>query len=237
MSLVQSVFNQIGREIGRDIYRGSTSLKQIVNPESPEITLLNEIRSFELAGYDKVTMRKLANFVEKTNDISSHNFIFDDIFIELDSKIDFAKENLDKSYLEELEKLDKMNNFRYLSLLEAHKLWLTRTIEDKRDKVSKLKDVNSFFPFLIKDSFFIISLIICFYFLYQSNFTLTGTFSDFNNDNHSDNLSGLWFLLSMILLLLPSITLRLSKKDKINKSNESERQTLSDLEKYYSNLK
>jgi hypothetical protein len=219
MSLVQSIFNQVGREIGRDLYKSAKSLKSGNSySEYDELgSILKEIQDFQLSSYDKTTIKKLANLVERSGEISSRNFIFDDIFIELDRKIDFAKKYVKEEHKDTLEQLDKENNFNYTSHLYAHKLWIGRQVEEKEKKVSELKDVTLVdLPLFLIKGFWFVSFSILFAVLIYNSFTY-------------------WKLLSLFCWL-PSFLFRVAKFSEINTFNKSERDSLKELKDYYSSL-
>lgn len=214
MSLVQSIFNQIGREIGRDIYRGSKSLKGTSN--SFEQSLLEEINSFELATYDKTTIKKLANLIAKTDQVNHRNFTFDEVFIELDSKIDFAKKHLDVSCQEQLEKLDKENNMNYLFKVSAHKVWIEKQMNELSEKLKNAK-VEKLLPFIIKGPLVIISLLIFIFFIYNEGINSQSVFA---------------FIFIMIFPLL----LRYLKFRKKERGILEDCDRLEELTKYYTSI-
>ena len=119
MSLVNSFINQIGRELGRDAYRsvmspsaGSKRKQQIVDIEVP---IFDQVINFELLASDEKTVRHLANLVEKAENTDPEDFEWNELFYELDNKIDFCKANLPSEFHEQLEKLDEINanNYQY----------------------------------------------------------------------------------------------------------------------------
>ena len=73
MSLVNAFINQIGREIGREVYRNARvrSSKLIPSLSYTDFNkdFSNEIKSFELATYDKISVRNLINLIEKSENI------------------------------------------------------------------------------------------------------------------------------------------------------------------------
>jgi hypothetical protein len=69
MGIVNSFINQIGRETGRDVYRSivSSSKTRIkVSSEESSISLLQDVKSFELMAKDEATLLKITNLVEKS---------------------------------------------------------------------------------------------------------------------------------------------------------------------------
>jgi tetrahydromethanopterin S-methyltransferase subunit G len=137
MSLVNSIINQVGREIGRDIYRNGFKPKQITTTSNH--SLLSEVKNFQLSAYDKTTIRRLANLIEKSESISNRDYQYDEVFITIDEKIDFVKENVDPKHLPELERLDKLNHTNYLVSSSAHKIWVDRNIKTIEDNLNQTK--------------------------------------------------------------------------------------------------
>jgi tetrahydromethanopterin S-methyltransferase subunit G len=137
MSLVNSIVNQVGREIGRDIYRNGFKPKQITTTSN--YSLLSEVKNFQLSAYDKTTIRRLANLIEKSESISNRDYQYDEVFITIDEKIDFVKENVDPKHLPELERLDKLNHTNYLVSSSAHKIWVDRNIKTIEDNLNQTK--------------------------------------------------------------------------------------------------
>lgn len=143
MSLVQSFINQIGREIGRDVYN---SVKSNVNVKSvyggSTTTVREQLSSFKLSAYDKTTMNNLINLVESVSNLSANNFTNLEYFIEVDEKIDFCKDHLDKKYTEQLEKLDALNQKNFQEFLLLHKIYIAQVHEDLENKINSYKEPN-----------------------------------------------------------------------------------------------
>lgn len=153
MSLVNAFINQIGREIGRDVY-GNTrvrSSKQIPTISYSDFNenFTTEIKSFELATYDKVSVRNLINLIEKSGNVNPRSFNWQDCYIELDNKIDFCIEHLDKEHLDKLETLDKQNAINYGVAKEQHKNYIAETIENIKNKISNYDSRNLALGFLL----------------------------------------------------------------------------------------
>lgn len=141
MGLVNSMVNQIGREIGKDIYRG------IKSESSDNYSLRSEISNFKLSPYDKVTIRNLANLVEKSENIDSRGFNdWETCFLDLDEKIDFCKGHLESSFLPKLEELDKINSANYAVAKVRHKIFVSKKIEDVKSEIKKHEDSNVLVP-------------------------------------------------------------------------------------------
>lgn len=123
MSLVNSFVNQIGRELGRDAYRSVVSStvrkrsKRIIQEEEP---LLEQVRNFELLTSDEMTLRELINLVEKSENTDAEDFEWNELFYELDNKIDFCKANLPVEFQDQLDKLDEINANNYQNIKAKH---------------------------------------------------------------------------------------------------------------------
>ncbi len=132
MSLVNSFINQIGRELGRDAYRsvvsssGSIGRKQrIIELEG---SILDQVMNFELLASDDKTFRHLTNLVEKAENTDPEDFEWNEVFHELDNKIDFCKVNLSDEYQDQLEKLDELNASNYQLLKSKHVAYVDSVI-------------------------------------------------------------------------------------------------------------
>jgi len=140
MSLVNAFINQIGREIGHDVYRSARtrSSKHIPIATFNDFNddFLTETKSFELAAYDKVSVRNLINLIEKSENINPKTFNWQECYLELDNKIDFCKEHLDKEHQEKLEALDKDNAMNFAVAKERHKSFIAKTIENIKTEIT-----------------------------------------------------------------------------------------------------
>jgi hypothetical protein len=148
MSIVNSFINQIGRELGRDAYRsvmspsaGSKRKQQIIDSEVP---IFDQVINFELLANDEKTFRYLANLVEKAENTDPEDFEWNELFYELDNKIDFCKANLSEEYKDQLEKLDEINaqNFKYIK--SKHIGYIDSVILHFENKSSELAKKNLF---------------------------------------------------------------------------------------------
>jgi hypothetical protein len=128
MSLVNSFINQIGRELGRDAYRsvvsGSGRIQRKQHIIELEGSILDEVMNFELLANDEQTFRHLTNLVEKAENTDSEDFEWNEVFHELDNKIDFCKVNLSDEYKDQLEKLDELNASNYQLLKSKHSIYI-----------------------------------------------------------------------------------------------------------------
>jgi len=153
MGIVNAFVNQIGREIGRDVYRNlRVSPSKYITPISS--TDFNEdfykkIKSFELAAYNKVSMRNLINLIEKSENINPRSFNWQDCYVELDNKIDFCKEHLDKENLDKLESLDKQNELNFSVAKKRHKNYLKETIENIQTEITNHENKSTVIAFAL----------------------------------------------------------------------------------------
>jgi hypothetical protein len=153
MSLVNSFINQIGRELGRDAYRSVVSgasrgarKQQIVNSDEP---LYNQVINFELLANDEKTYKHLANLVEKAENTDPEDFEWQELFYELDNKIDFCKAHLAEEYLPQLEKLDKINAENYKWIKDKHLKYIDTVISHFDTIETKLNQKNMGVAYLL----------------------------------------------------------------------------------------
>jgi hypothetical protein len=147
MGIVNSFINQIGRETGRDVYRSivSSSKTRIkVSSEESSISLLQDVKSFELMAKDEATLLKITNLVEKSENSDPEDFEWQDLFREIDNKIDFCKDNLNKEYHPKLEILDQLNADNFQKVKKEHIDYIKRVIEvlENNFKHSKQKNIT-----------------------------------------------------------------------------------------------
>ena len=146
MSLVNSFINQIGREIGRDAYRSVISSasrgsrkQQIFNSDEP---IYNQIINFELLENEEKTFKHLTNLVEKAENTDPEDFEWQELFYQLDNKIDFCKTNLSADYLPKLEKLDQLNAVNYKFIKDQHLKYIDTVISHLDTTETKLSEKN-----------------------------------------------------------------------------------------------
>jgi hypothetical protein len=146
MSIVNSFVNQIGRELGRDAYRsvmspsaGSRRKQQIVDLEVP---IFDQVINFELLANDEKTFRHLANLVEKAENTDPEDFEWNELFYELDNKIDFCKANLSDEYKDQLEKLDEINAQNFKFIKSKHMNYIDSVILHFENKSAELSKKN-----------------------------------------------------------------------------------------------
>lgn len=148
MSLVNSMINQIGREIGKDLYKGLKS--SVTIPSIGNYSFQKELSEFKLAAYDKVTIKNLVNLIEKSDDINPRGFNdWETCYLDLDEKIDFCKQHLDASHLPKLEELDKINSVNYAVAKERHKTFVAKQIETIKLEIKKHENSNILIPIMI----------------------------------------------------------------------------------------
>lgn len=153
MSLVNSFINQIGRELGRDAYRSVVSSvsrgarkQQIVNSDEP---LYKQVINFELLANDEKTYKHLANLVEKAEHTDPEDFEWQELFYEIDNKIDFCKVHLAEEYLPQLEKLDQINAENYKWVRGKHLKYIDTVISHFDTIESQLSQKNMAVAFLL----------------------------------------------------------------------------------------
>ncbi|MFY7990418.1 MAG: hypothetical protein ACOVO3_06785 [Fluviicola sp.] len=124
MGLVNSFINQIGRELGRDTYRSVVSAKSkgSKNFVDPVIhgSIYDEVIHFELHATDNGSFRQLANLVERAEHTDPEDFEWQELFYELDNKIEFCKSHLPSEYQEKLDQLDRINATNYQKIKTLH---------------------------------------------------------------------------------------------------------------------
>ncbi|MEY5001237.1 MAG: hypothetical protein RLZZ211_1273 [Bacteroidota bacterium] len=153
MSLVNSFINQIGRELGRDAYRSVISgasrgarKQQIVNSDEP---IYNQVINFELLANDEKTYKHLTNLVEKAENTDPEDFEWQELFYELDNKIDFCKAHLSEEYLPQLEKLDQINAENYKWIKGKHLKYIDTVISHFDTIETKLSQKNIGLAYLL----------------------------------------------------------------------------------------
>jgi hypothetical protein len=146
MGIVNSFVNQIGREMGRDAYRSVTSRNQTtrnkVSSVESTISLLQDVKSFELLGNDEATLREITNLVEKSENSDPEDFEWQELFREIDNKIDFCKENLSVEFQSKLEQLDKRNAENFQKVKNEHIDYIERVIVVLENNVKHAEQKN-----------------------------------------------------------------------------------------------
>lgn len=237
MSLVNSMINQIGREIGRDVYRSvkNASLNQRnSSPINQNDKVLAEVNKFELSVYDKTTLKRLANLIEKTSSVSPQTIGFDQVYATIDEKIDFVRENIDSKMLDELDRLDKLNFANYSIALQQHKSWVKTRLDFQENVVANLKDINNKLLFVISGGWQIFWYVVLGFALFKANFSLVGVFEK-HQYGLSHNVAGAWVIIVIICLLF-SFLFRFLKIGMIAKQNQDERDTYLSVKNYYEKL-
>jgi hypothetical protein len=146
MGLVNAFINQIGREMGRDAYRsigrvtGARRPKHIA--EIPEEDILNQVRNFGLLEHHNLTLRELTNLVERSEHADPEDFEWQELFLELDNKIDFCKDNLPSEFHEQLERLDALNAQNFNTIKTKHLAYIDTVIAHYQAKI-KSEEVNA----------------------------------------------------------------------------------------------
>jgi len=99
--------------------------QRIIQSEEP---LLDQVKNFELQANDEKTVRHLANLVEKAENTEPEDFDWNELFYELDNKIDFCKANLPSEFNAQLEKLDEINANNYQYVKSKHLAYVDSVI-------------------------------------------------------------------------------------------------------------
>lgn len=123
MSLANSFINQIGRELGRDAYSSVRSPEKSLNRSILDFSnesVLRQVIDFELQTNDESTYRLLVNLVEKAEHTDPQDFEWQDLFYELENKINFCKTHLAEAFKTSLEELAIMNKANYKIVKEKH---------------------------------------------------------------------------------------------------------------------
>lgn len=150
MSLVNAFINQIGREMGRDAYRsfprGKRTRKQV--PIEARTSLVSQVKAFELLEDHQATMRLLTNIVEKAEHANPQDFEWQELFSEIDNKIDFCKENLPAEYAEQLNRLDELNAANFKKLMSEHLVYIDTVIQFYENKGNAISSKNNALVYL-----------------------------------------------------------------------------------------
>jgi hypothetical protein len=138
MSLVNALINQIGREIGRDVYYtakrsllndfGSKRSKASLNlPVNQQLLLkIEEVKKSK----SELEVEQLRNFVHEISDhVDSSTGDWDDVFVATDQLIDARKVNSSPSELIIFNEIDQLNLTNYRLKLESHQQWVREQIE------------------------------------------------------------------------------------------------------------
>ena len=142
MSLVNSLINQVGREIGRDLYWTAKSAI-VSNGRASNRRVDSEVNVDENLQWSKLVKGKkwsnkmrfpaMITDIEETISIIDENidprcFTWQSIYKDLDDKIDDLKLHCKETEVEELERVDKMNFISYSVAMERHKRWVKESI-------------------------------------------------------------------------------------------------------------
>lgn len=145
MGIVNSLVNQIGREIGRDVYRNLTTKKVKRNDfESFEIkeSIMDRIKNFEISKDEKNTIRDLINIIEQSENSNPEDFEWQNLFLEIDNKIEFCKANLGKEFEQKLDELDQLNASNYEKIKQKHKDYINQVLDLLNQTKNELNSKN-----------------------------------------------------------------------------------------------
>lgn len=154
MGLVNAFINQIGREVARDVYRHAKSrptknISASTMGNTFNEAIINEVKTFQLEANEKENIRELVNLVENSENIDASDFDWADVFVELDNKIDFCKENVETTHLEKLEALDQQNAANFSIAKTQHILYIQKTIEGHEQQLAKQNPLYHIFGALL----------------------------------------------------------------------------------------
>jgi hypothetical protein len=142
MSIVNAFVNQIGREMGRDAYRsigkGMAAGRSKHTSEFNEENILIQVRNFGLLENHNLTLRELTNLVERSENADHEDFEWQELFLELDNKIDFCKDNLPSEFHEQLQRLDALNAQNFNSIKNKHVAYIETVIQFYENKGNEL---------------------------------------------------------------------------------------------------
>ena len=138
MSLVNAFINQIGREMGRDAYRsigkGMGAGRSKHTSEFSEENILIQVRNFGLLENHNLTLRELTNLVERSEHADHEDFEWHELFLEMDNKIDFCKDNLPSEFHEQLQRLDALNAQNFNTIKRKHLTYIDTVIDHYQAK-------------------------------------------------------------------------------------------------------
>ena len=145
MSLVNAFINQIGRELGRDAYRSFPSSNRNRQPIhfQEEESLIAQVKAFELLEDHQATIRLLTNIVEKAEHTNPEDFEWQELFSEIDNKIDFCKENLPAEFAKQLNRLDELNAANFKNVMSEHLVYIDTVIQFYENKGNALSSKNN----------------------------------------------------------------------------------------------
>jgi hypothetical protein len=146
MGIINAFVNQIGREAGRDAYRGikNSSGSYSHKPNSGfNDQFLDKVSSFKRLPNDNDTLLNIVNYVEEAENISVENFDWFDIFAELDNKIEFCQRELPEGCQEKINLIDKQNALTFHKKLETHQLFIQEIISDIKVELSSKRNFLS----------------------------------------------------------------------------------------------
>ena len=145
MGLVNGLINQVGREVGRDLYwssrkaltnksirSGNSRRKPDIETDSINARLLQLVSSKKWSS--TMRFKAMVEDIQETLDhvfehVDARAFDWPEIYIELDRKIDELKLNCKEDEAPILEDLDKKNFVNLRITLESNKVWIKRNME------------------------------------------------------------------------------------------------------------
>jgi hypothetical protein len=172
MSLVNSLINQIGREMGRDIYwtarqsltnsnrvagsrrtdnirKRSISNSDVMIELDANDVLVKEIAEAKLGSIANATLRRheIEKILEKIDSrINPKSFNWREAYVSMDNILDELKFKVDKNELAEIEKLDRRNLVMFNISNNQHLNWIDSQIQTLKQSpyygLSPLSSIN-----------------------------------------------------------------------------------------------
>lgn len=143
MGIINAFVNQIGREAGRDVYKGIKNSSGLystsINPEF-NANFLEKVSSFKRLPNDNDTLLNIVNYVEAAENISVENFDWFDVFAELDNKIEFCQRELPEDCQEKLSLIDKQNALTFNKKLATHQSFIEEIINNGKEELSSKRN-------------------------------------------------------------------------------------------------
>jgi hypothetical protein len=146
MSLVNSLINQVGREMGRDLYwsvkgsllsvnesNGNGKRNLNLTPNGEVLNFLKKKKWNSKMRFSAVVedLKNVVDLVDEKTDPRS--FDWREVYAELDNKIDELKLTCSDEESLELEEIDKKNYINYSIAMGRHKTWISKQLEEMNE--------------------------------------------------------------------------------------------------------
>ncbi len=143
MSLVNALINQIGREIGRDVYQTAkravlsdfrSTSKRSIGQLTINQQLIYKIDQFakSKSGFNVLDLKELVHTIYENVDTLSGDW--DDVYLNADTLIDNKKINASEGDLKLLNEIDQLNFSSYRISLSEHKKNILQRIDAYRNE-------------------------------------------------------------------------------------------------------